>query len=115
MEIYQDVIGCQKFIRLVLHSELLFSALGSPLYNVARFLHEIIDQSIKKPKSHIENGWFFVNIVKNATINDEILTSLDVSSLFTNIPKELVTKAKKIDGLKFLRSRNSTFLNFYTQ
>jgi len=61
------------------------------LYNVAKFLHDILSISIKKPKSHTKYSWFFVsNINKKIIEPHKILVSLDVTSLFTNIPKELV-------------------------
>jgi len=73
---------------------IIVSSLGSPVYKVARFLHEILTLSINKPTSHIKNGWSFANFIKNTAINDdEILVSLNVTSLFNNIPKDLVFKA----------------------
>lgn len=48
--------------------------LGSPLYNVACYLHDILHQSISKLRSHIGNGWSFANIIRNTNINNnEIL------------------------------------------
>lgn len=50
-------------------------------------------QSLKKPTSYVKDSWSFVKIIKHKKIYDnEILISLDVTSLFTNIPKELVIK-----------------------
>jgi len=73
---------------------IIVSSLGSPVYNIARFIHEILERSIRKPSSHIKDGWTFANIIKNHTIKDnEVLVSLDVTSLFTNIPKDLALKA----------------------
>jgi len=72
---------------------IIVSTLGSPLYNVARFLHDMLCQSLKKLTSYIKDSWSFVRIIKHKKIyDDELLISLDVTSLFTNIPKELVTK-----------------------
>ncbi|XP_025269727.1 uncharacterized protein LOC112639554 [Camponotus floridanus] len=40
------------------------------------------------------NGWSFIEIIKNTDIDkDNIMVSLDVASLFTNVPKDLVVKA----------------------
>ncbi|XP_011859249.1 PREDICTED: uncharacterized protein LOC105556755 [Vollenhovia emeryi] len=73
---------------------IIVSTLGSPLYNIARFLHDILHHSVHKPMSHVKDSWSFVQKISNTTIRpDELLVSLDVTSLFTNIPKELVIKA----------------------
>ena len=72
---------------------IIVSTLGSPLYNIASFLHNVLNEAIPKPKSHITDSWTFAREIKNVRIHpDEILVSLDVTSLFTNIPKELVLK-----------------------
>jgi len=64
---------------------------GSPLYDLARLLHEIINNSIKRPASNIKDSWSFVKDINNKKIEPhEILVSLDVVSLFNNIPKELI-------------------------
>jgi len=70
------------------------SSVGSPLYNIAKFLHEVLNTSIKKPSSHVKDSWSFANYIRNKTIAaHEILLSLDVTALFNNIPKELVMRA----------------------
>jgi len=67
------------------------SSVGSPLYDVAKYLHGIINNSIKKPASNIKDSWSFVGRIKKRSIEtNEIMVSLDVTSLFNNIPKELV-------------------------
>jgi len=67
------------------------SSVGSPLYEVAKFLHGILKESIKKPMSYTKDSWSFVNNINRKIIEPhEIFVSLDVTSLFTNIPRELV-------------------------
>jgi len=67
------------------------SSVGSPLYDVGKYLHEIINNSIKKPASNIKDSWSFVSRINKTHIEtNEIMISLDVTSLFNNIPKELV-------------------------
>ncbi|XP_071573819.1 uncharacterized protein [Temnothorax nylanderi] len=69
------------------------STLGSPLYDVASLLQNTLHSSIPKPKSHIKDSWAFAEFINNREINDdEILISLDVTALFTNIPKDLVLR-----------------------
>ncbi|XP_071580377.1 uncharacterized protein [Temnothorax nylanderi] len=64
------------------------------MYNIASFLHSILHEYIHRPKSYIKDSWTFAKRIKELNINDDqIMISLDVSSLFTNIPKELVLKA----------------------
>ncbi|RLU21667.1 hypothetical protein DMN91_006043 [Ooceraea biroi] len=67
------------------------STIGSSLYGVASFLHNILQKTISQPKSFVEDSWSFVSSIVNKQIrSSEIMVSLDVSSLFTNIPSELV-------------------------
>ncbi|XP_024892886.1 uncharacterized protein LOC112468084 [Temnothorax curvispinosus] len=73
---------------------IIVSTLGSPLYNMAYFLHNILEKSVPKPESYIKDGWSFVELIGDVGIGeDDVLISLDVASLFTNIPKDLVLKA----------------------
>src|SRR5580765_3004583 len=68
--------------------------LSVSVYNVAKYVHGILHQSISQPKSHVKDGWSFTSNLKDKIINvDEILISFDVTALFTNIPKELVLSA----------------------
>jgi len=48
----------------------------------------ILNSSIKKPISYVKDSWTFVNYMKGKNIQpDEILVSLDVTSLFTNLQR----------------------------
>ena len=61
---------------------------------MAYFLHNILEKSVPKPKSYIKDGWSFVELIRDVRIGeDDVLISLDVASLFTNIPKDLVLRA----------------------
>ncbi|XP_071578862.1 uncharacterized protein, partial [Temnothorax nylanderi] len=83
--------GLPKIHKTGFPMRVIVSAIGSPLYNVARFIHEILHDSIPKPRSHVRDGWSFVKGIANVRIgSDEVLVSLDVTALFTNIPNELV-------------------------
>ncbi|XP_011869804.1 PREDICTED: uncharacterized protein LOC105563102, partial [Vollenhovia emeryi] len=75
---------------------IIVSTIGSPLYNISWFLHKILFDSIPKPKSHIKDGWTFASNIKNSPIKDnELMVSLDVTSLYTNVPKDLIIKGIK--------------------
>jgi len=82
---------------------------------MARYLHEILNCSIKKPASNIKDSWSFVRKINKITIySDEILMSLDVTSLFTNIPKELVMRGIRSrwnDIKKATKMSETQFLN----
>jgi len=73
---------------------IIVSSLGSLLYEVVKFLNSILNASLNRPLSHIKDCWWFVNRVNGLIVEpNEILVFLDVTSLFTNIPKELVVRA----------------------
>jgi len=72
----------------------IISSLKSPLYNLSCYLHNIIKDSVPQANSSVENSF---KLVKN--LNGKILeqgytfASLDVVSLFTNVPIENVYEA----------------------
>ena len=69
------------------------SCIGSPTYKLSKVIESILNNSLTKPKSYIKNSLNLIEIVKNIEIpNDHIMLSLDVTSLFTNIPLELLIK-----------------------
>ncbi|XP_072748549.1 uncharacterized protein [Anoplolepis gracilipes] len=73
---------------------LIVSSINSPLYNLASWLHKIMYDSFPKPNSHIANSFDLVNKLSNLHIdNDYELFSLDVISLFTNIPINLAVES----------------------
>lgn len=66
---------------------IIVSSVNSPLYNIACFIHEILNESLKKLPSYIKNSFELVSKLKGLQFeNDITLASLDVVSLFTNIP-----------------------------
>lgn len=76
---------------------IIISSIGSPLHNLAAFLHEIIYTSLPPPESHIKNSFHLVNKISNQSILEEsTLVPLDVVSLFTNVSVEFV-----ISGLEY--------------
>lgn len=58
--------------------------------------------------SYIKNSLAFVSAIKYKKIrDDEVLISLDVTSVFTNIPKELVIKGiEKRHGIVYQHLQN---------
>lgn len=107
---------------------IIVSSINTSLHRLAVYLQRIITAAIPKAKSHVENSYDLVNILSDVSmINNEILVSLDVTSLFTNVPLELVidsinrrweyieketniSKKDFIDIIKFVTS--STYFTF---
>jgi len=107
---------------------IIISAIDSLLYTLAAFLHKIINDNIPKSHSHIKNNLQLIENIKNKVLNDnQTLISLDVVSLFTNIPTDLaieciskkwhfIANACKINKEEFLKAvrlvLDSTFFTF---
>ncbi|XP_011867795.1 PREDICTED: uncharacterized protein LOC105561973 [Vollenhovia emeryi] len=73
---------------------IIVSSVDSPLYAFSAFLHNIIKSSIPKPESHILNSFDLVNKLNGLHIQEtHDLISLDVVSLFTNIPLDLAEES----------------------
>ena len=101
---------------------------NSPTALIAQILHENLKNCIPTPLSHIKNSYhFFKKIDKTQIPNNHIMISLDVSSLFTNVPLNLVIESldknyhkihnncklpftEIIDAIKFLY--NNTYVTF---
>jgi len=70
---------------------IIVSSIGSPLYSLSNYLHNIIKSSIPTPLSFIKNSYHLVSKLNGITLDSQLeLASLDVVSLFTNVPFELV-------------------------
>ena len=73
---------------------IIVSTKDSPLHIFAGFLHNLIYNSIPKAKSYIANSFQLVDKLKDTYIDDKhVLISLDVVSLFTNIPVDLALES----------------------
>ena len=60
---------------------------GSPLYNLGKYIANILKAYVKDKNNNAKNSTTFSNYVRNAPIeDDEIMVSFDVISLYTNIP-----------------------------
>lgn len=69
---------------------IIVSSINTPLYGLASFLHDIIYSSIPTANSHISDSFQLVEKLTGAHIHDDYkLISLDVISLFTNVPVDL--------------------------
>lgn len=77
------------------------STINSPLYFLAKFLHEIIYTSVLKSKSHIKNSFDLVNRFQSILTYRKQdkhfdLISLDVVSLFTNVSIDLTLSSIRL-------------------
>ena len=68
---------------------IIISSIGTPLYALASFLHDKIKTSLTNSDRTIKNSTDLIEKIKNLHVNENIsLASLDVISLFTNVPLE---------------------------
>ena len=69
------------------------SSINSPTIYLAKFINNILTKAHSKPLSSIKNSQNLIEILSNLTFpENHIMISLDVTSLFTNVPTELVLK-----------------------
>ncbi|XP_018338460.1 PREDICTED: uncharacterized protein LOC108746286 [Trachymyrmex septentrionalis] len=71
-------------------SEIIVSSVGSPLHPLATFLHKKLFKAIPRADSYIKNSFELVERLRDVHFTGtHELTSLDVTSLFTNVPTEV--------------------------
>ena len=65
----------------------LVSYSGSPLYNLNKYITNILKAYVKDENNNAKNSTTFSNYIRNVPIeDDEIMVSSDVTSLYTNNP-----------------------------
>ena len=65
------------------------SAIGSPTYNIAKFVTSIISPLMGNTSSYVKNSKHFSEMISSETVaGNELMVSFDVKSLFTNVPIE---------------------------
>lgn len=65
-------------------------------YNLAKFIHNKLSPIMTTSKYNVKNSFDLIHIINNTTLPENYeLISLDVKSLFTNIPKDLVMEIIK--------------------
>jgi len=86
--------GLPKIHKPDIPYRLIISSMDSPFYSLASFLQGIIRKHVPDTLSHLDNSFELTEKLKNIFISDNhILISLDVTSLFTNIPLDLTIKS----------------------
>jgi len=69
---------------------IIVSSINTALYSLASFLQEIISNSLGKIKSHTANSFELYKSLSGKQVREsDLLISLDVISLFTNVPLDL--------------------------
>jgi len=75
----------------ILFRIIVLSSVNFTCYSFANYLHKILHKSLLLPKSHVKNSFQLHKILQDLKIpRNHVLISLNVKSLFTNIPVELV-------------------------
>jgi len=94
--------GLPKIHKPGLTFRLIISSIDSPTYQLAYYIQKIISKNILKPLSHIDNSFQLVQKLEGVSVDDDYdLISLNIISLFTNIPTNLALKsvAKRWDQI----------------
>jgi len=73
---------------------LIISSIDSPFYYLASWLQRLIIDHVPNTFSHLDNSFNLIEKLRNVDINEKhVLISLDVISLFTNIPLDLAIES----------------------
>lgn len=98
---FPKLYGLRKTHKPGLSLRPVVSCTDAPSYNLATFIHNILNPITTTYLYNIKNSFEFVEFIKNVSLPpNHVLVSLDVTSLFTNIPKELVVKILKKNWLQ---------------
>ena len=85
--------GLPKIHKEQLTYRIIISSINFPTYKLARFLSDILVKVVGKTNSYVKDSWSFYDDMKDIIIpNNYKMISLDVVSLFTNVPLELVSE-----------------------
>ena len=88
------IYGLPKIHKTGIPLRPIVSSIGSPTHKLSKIIDNIIKTSITLPKSFVKDSMDLIKNINNIhTPDDHILISLDVTSLFTNTPLELVRNA----------------------
>jgi len=81
---------------------LIVSSLDSPFYSLASFIQKMIASGVPYAASYVENSFQLVERLRDIKLdNRHVLLSLDVISLFTNIPLDLAIDSvvRRLDNI----------------
>ena len=87
------------------------SYINTPSYLMAKYFDNIL-KSVRNPFSNIKNSLEFFSKIKNKKIPyNHTMVSLDVNSLFTNVPLDRLLLALKKDGITYLLILSFLWIN----
>jgi predicted GIY-YIG superfamily endonuclease len=84
----------------------IISTANSYNYKLAKFLTKLVEDARPKPKSYVKDSFSFARLIQlQKPVANDVMISLDVESLFTNVPVyeaielaiKIITDKKKID------------------
>ena len=85
------IYGLRKIHKPGVKLRPIVSCIKSPCYKLASYVHKLLQPFIETIEFNIKNSFDFVEFINTVKLHENyILISLDVTSLFTNIPKELM-------------------------
>ena len=86
--------GLPKIHKIDVPLRPIISTINSPTHFLSKLLYETLKNIFPKPDSYVNNSFSFKNEITYLYIPDEYMfMSLDVTSLFTNIPYNLVIQS----------------------
>lgn len=90
------IYGLPKLHKAGIPLRPIVSNVGSPTYNLSKFLSTAITKILGKNDYYVRDSWHFHEFIKNKNVpNDFMLVSFDVTSLFTNIPTDFALECIK--------------------
>jgi len=82
--------GLPKVYKNNIPFRIIVSSINTALYSLASYLQDIISNSLEHTMSNVANSFELYKSLHNKKIRDnDVLISLDVTSLFTNVPLDL--------------------------
>ncbi|XP_011859234.1 PREDICTED: uncharacterized protein LOC105556743, partial [Vollenhovia emeryi] len=88
--------GLPKIHKPNIPLRIIVSSVYTPLYNIATFLQDILQQSLPSNPTTVKDSFTLVESLRNTYVPAGVeLISLDVVSLFTNIPLDLAINSVK--------------------
>lgn len=91
------------------------SCIGSATYNLSKFVSVILTDALaNRTDYNVKDTFFFVNSIQGARLPENyVLVSLDVVSLFTNIPFDLIVQLLELHWEKIEPYTTLTFNGFF--